>query len=528
MSSGTRRKPTRLAATGGGCCPFHGEKTPSFHVDDRKGIYHCFGCGAHGDHFRFLTEKAGRAFPDAVEELAREAGVSLPERTPEAEAQAVHRMTLVEANEAAARWYQQQLSTSPAVQEYVAKRGITRAEVGTFRLGFAPDGNALMKANLGDRKTLIEAGILGESEDGRVYDRFRDRLMFPILDKKGQVVAFSGRAMGSGADVAKYLNSPETPIFDKGSMLYNGAAARQAAWDGAQFVLVEGNVDVIAATRAGTAAAAPLGTALTEFHVKLMQKATADAVLCFDGDAAGRKAANRAIDLILPAVSPDFTCRFAVLPDGQDPDSLVRRNPSRFKDTIAAAMPLTDALWARETMGLSTGVPEQRAKLEARLREALGKIVDRPTRRAYGEHFKARLAALGERPRQYRSNSYSQHSTSPGAGRLANGFTRSTGLSLKDAILIASIAAAPRAAMDHVEDLADERRMSPEALELVNKLVGAMMAAPDAAMAEVLEATGLGDLVEEAMAKATGAGMAMAMDAESPAALDVIASMRVH
>lgn len=522
------------------CCPFHGEKSPSFHADDRKGIYHCFGCGVTGDAFRFLVEIERKTFPEAVEELANQAGIALPQETPESRQQAARRLTLVEANERAAVWFQQQLTASRETMAYAVGRGITPQEIAKYRLGFAPDGNMLKNAGLGDQRDLIDAGLLGEG-DGRVYDRFRNRLMFPILNAKGQAVAFSGRAMGKDQE-PKYLNSPETEIFNKGTMLYNGAAAREKAWSGAQLVLVEGQIDVIAANRVGLivaqddpnavarniAAAAPMGTAFTEDHVKLMMKASDSPVLCFDGDAAGRKAADKAIDLILPYVGPTFTARFAVLPEGQDPDTMVKRSPSAFADAITGASSLADALWRRETSFLQLAVPEQRAKLEQNLRTALQKIADRDTRRAYGQDFKDRLQSVGQRQKVYRSNSYSQHSTAPSSGRLVHGFQRVAGFSLRESILISAIAAAPHAALDQAEELTADGRLSREALELIGKLVLEMSKAPDATISEVLDATGLTDVVADAMGRANAAGVDLQIGSEADAALSILSNTRRH
>ncbi len=509
------------------CCPFHGEKSPSFHVEDRKGRYHCFGCGVTGDVFRFLTKCDGLDFIEAVKEAASLAGVSLPEETAETRQKAARRLGLIEANDKAMAWYQARLQESPDVLAYVAKRGISPAEAARFKLGYAPAGNRLRAAELGIASSMVEAGLLAQRDDGSVYDRFQNRLMFPILDAKGHAIAFSGRAL-SDDQAAKYLNSPETPIWEKGAVLFNGPAARAAAWEGAQFVLVEGNVDVIAACRAGFAAAAPLGTAMTEQHVTQMIKATDSAVLCFDGDAAGRKAAERAIDLILPVVGPNFTARFALLPEGQDPDSMVRRNPQAFAQIIANAVTLEDMLWSRETRGIAAGVPEQRAKLEQALRAALGKIADRDTKRAYGANIRDRLQSLGKRPSMFRSNSYSQHSTSPGASRLMNNFQRAAGLPLKDAIIVAAIVSAPALAQDMAESLVSYDRLSPDAVELVSKLVGAMTMTPDAAIAEVLEAAGLTDIVDDALVKANAAGVALELGRETDVARSVLDGMKTR
>lgn len=508
------------------CCPFHAEKSPSFHVDEKRSSYHCFGCGVTGDCFRFLMEHEGKTFPEAVEELAGLAGLSLPDVTPESRAAAARRLTLIETNEAAATWFQSQLTASRETIDYVLGRGITHDEIAKFRLGFAPDRNGLLNANLGDTRDMVDGGVLGQSDDGRLYDRFRNRLMFPIFNTHGKTVGFSGRTLGN--DDRKYVNSPETDIFDKGSTLYNFGAAREACWNGAELTVVEGSIDVIAACRTGTAAVAPLGTALTDRHVQLLKKVADSVTLCFDGDGAGQKATAKAIDLVLPLISAQFTAKVAKLADTQDPDAMVKRNPQSFIQAIAVAMPLADALWARETAGIAPAVPEQRAKLEGRLRAAIGQIVDRDTKRAYGADFKDRLAALGQRPKVYRSNSYSQHSTSPGASRLMNGFHRAAGLSLKEAILIGAIAAAPQAALDQAEQLSMDERLSPEALLLVNRLVMAMSDSPDKAIAEVLEATGLSEAVSDALAKAQLAGVSMTIGSEDAAAISVLGRLRRH
>lgn len=510
-----------------GCCPFHGEKSPSFHVEDRKQTYHCFGCGAHGDAFRFLMEHAGRTFPEAVEELANMAGVPLPAQTPEAREAAVKRLTLVEANEKAAQWFQAQLATNPTAKDYAASRGLTAADLALFRIGYAPEGNALTQAHLGADDQMVEAGILGRSDQGgRLYDRFHGRLMFPIMDGKGKAIAFSGRDLTGKAD-AKYLNSPATSIFDKSNVLYNLHIAKPAAWDGAQLAVLEGQMDVIAATRAGLAAVSPQGTALTEQHVAQLQKISAEPVLCFDGDAAGRKAQGKAIDLIIPHVSPAFTARIAQMPDGEDPDSMVNRNPEQFVKLIGAALPLADALWKRETAA-PIQKPEDRARLEGALRAALKPIKDRDTKRAYGIDFKARLDAMGRPPKLYRSNSYSQHSTSPGAIRLLGGFRHEAGFSLKEAILIGAIAAAPRAALDNAENLAADDRLSAEAITLIGELVLALSKSPEGAVREALDAAGLGEAVDDALARASGAGVTMEIGSEATAAISVLANAKRH
>lgn len=508
------------------CCPFHGEKTPSFHVDDRKGFAHCFSCEWSGSHFKFLMEAAHRSFPEAVEEVARTAGMALPEQTPQSRAIAARRMTLIEANEAAARFYQQQLRANPAAMAYAAGRMLGAADLDQFRVGYAPEGSALLRANLGGGDDMMEAGLLGKDEDsGRLYDRFRGRLMFPILDDKGRAVAFSGRAMGEASP--KYLNSPETAIFDKGSMFFNGAGAKALAWADKPLVVVEGHIDVIAASRTGVAAAGTMGTAMTAQHITALARMSAVATIAFDGDTAGRKAANRAIDLALPAVRGDFTVRIAALPDGQDPDSVIsKRGAEPFLRLIAGAAPLAEALWQRETLGYS-GTPEGRARLGAGLRAAVNLIVDADTRTAYADDMRDRLGTLGQRPKVYRSNGHSHHSTSPAASRLSS-LPRVAGLPLKDAILIAAMAAAPLAALDLAEDLAMSARVSPEAARFAATLLEALAATPTQALAEVLERTGLGELVAEALGKSAAAGVALTPGSEEGAALSILQGVRRH
>ncbi len=289
-----------------GLCPFHTEKTPSFTVNEDKGFYHCFGCGAHGDVISFIQNTENLSFPEAVEQLAGMAGLAMPEETPEERARMQRQAGLAEAAEAAAHWFAARLrdAAGKAALGYLAERGVDDAALRRFRLGFAPDSReALKQALTGQGFTeavLVEAGLLIQPEDGRPsYDRFRGRVIFPIADRKGRVVAFGGRILEG--DGPKYLNSPETPLFHKGRMLYNMDHAVPAARDGAEVVVAEGYMDVIALDRAGFhAAVAPLGTALTEDQIAALWKLSDEPVLCFDGDEAGGRAAARAADRALP------------------------------------------------------------------------------------------------------------------------------------------------------------------------------------------------------------------------------------
>lgn len=505
-------------------CPSHQEKTASFHADDRRGRFHCFGCGIGGDVFGWLTDHQGLTFTEAVAEVAEVAGLPLPTSTPESRAVAAKRLTLIEANEQAAVFFAEQLRKTPEAVAYVRARGITPDEVDRFRLGYAPNGGGILR-EFGQQDSTVEAGLVAVADDGRPYDRFRHRLMFPITDDRGRVVAFSGRTIGD--DKAKYLNSPETPIFTKGEILYNAPEAKARAWKDQAAVVVEGNIDVIAASRTGVAACAPLGTALTAAHVKLLWRMSAEPVLAFDGDEAGHRAKARAIDLCLPEVSAGFSVGFANLPAGSDPDSLIRqRGPEAFLALVRQPQPLADALWERETSSGVVGTPERRAKLEADLRKAIGTIRDAATRRLYGRDFKDRLFALGRRPGVYRSNGHSNHSTSPSAGRLLHSFKRAATLSLREAILIGAIADAPQKAIEMAEELVADARMSEQAHALVSKLVDVILAAPPGALTEAIEVAGLAEAVAEALAKAAAAGIVMHVGGEGEAAVSALQNSR--
>ncbi|WP_185983476.1 DNA primase [Aureimonas mangrovi] len=381
------------------CCPFHGEKSPSFHCEDAKGRYHCFGCGVSGDHFRFLTELEGMSFPEAVERLAGEAGLALPERDPEAEKRSEVRKSVMDAMALASGFFRQVLQEAPGAKAraYLRDRGLNPATQKLFGLGYAPDSRSALKEFLVGRgvgKAEIEgAGLVVHGEGIAVsYDRFRDRVMFPIDDVREKPIAFGGRALAAGVP-AKYLNSPETEVFHKGETLYNLARARRGARDAGTLVVVEGYMDVIAIHQAGFEnAVAPLGTALTERQLDLLWRNAAEPVLCFDGDAAGLKAAYRAAELSLPALKPGRSLRFALLPEGKDPDDLVRSGGAEaFRAVLDAARPLADLLWMRETAGGVFDTPERRADLEHRMKALTRQIGDESVRRHYGQDMQERL-----------------------------------------------------------------------------------------------------------------------------------------
>lgn len=380
------------------CCPFHGEKSPSFHCEDRKGRYHCFGCGVSGDHFRFLTELDGMTFPEAVERVAEMAGVPMPARDAQEERRERERASLHDVMELATKFFEDRLQSADGARgrAYLRDRGLSPATQQQFRLGFAPDSRNALKeflASKGIEKAQMEACGLTVFEDVPVsYDRFRDRIMFPIPDSRGRIIAFGGRAMSAEVS-AKYLNSPETELFHKGNVLYNFARARKALQKGGAVIAVEGYMDVIALAQAGfDNVVAPLGTALTENQLELLWRMSGEPVLCFDGDKAGLKAAYRAADMVLPLVAPGHTARFALLPEGKDPDDLVKaEGPEAFRTVLAAARPLSELIWMRETSGGLFDTPERRAELEKTLRELTGRIKDESVRYHYQQEMRERV-----------------------------------------------------------------------------------------------------------------------------------------
>lgn len=389
------------------CCPFHSEKSPSFHVDETKGFYHCFGCGAHGDIVGFVMGQDNLSFIEAVERLAGDAGLTMPERTPQMRAEEEKRAGLVEIMEMATQFFEKILhqSSGEAARTYLDGRALSPKTWATFRIGFAPDAPSALSDHLIAQgikpDQLIEAGLSLEGDRGGLRDRFRGRIIFPIMDGRSRVIAFGGRAMSSEAK-AKYLNSPETPLFHKGRTLYNIAPARRAAADLSRsdnvhrlpgVVVAEGYMDVIALSLAGiTQSVAPLGTAMTEEQILLAWKMCPEPVLCFDGDAAGIKAAGRAMERALPLLRPGHSLGFVLLPGGLDPDDLIREKGSEaMRAILAKPIPLIDFLWRREIEEGPFDTPEKRAALEERLDYATGQIRDDKVQRFYRQALRDRL-----------------------------------------------------------------------------------------------------------------------------------------
>ena len=384
-----------------GLCPFHNEKTPSFTVNDEKGFYHCFGCGAHGDVIGFAMETEGLSFPEAIEKLAGEAGLEVPRASPEERARDVRRATLYDVVEQACLWFEAQLRSPEgrAGHDYLRRRGYSDADIARHRLGYAPDGRgrlaAALKAHGIERGQLVEAGLIKLADNGgEPRDYFFNRVIFPIGDRRGRIIAFGGRILDDGQP--KYLNSPDTPLFHKGRVLYGWANAREAARDSGTVIVTEGYTDVIALVRAGFGySVAPLGTALTEEQIVELWRMADEPVLCFDGDNAGQRAAFRAANRALPLLKPGKSLRFVVLPAGEDPDSLIRgQGPTAMTALIERARPLVDIIWDMERAQGRIDTPEQRAALEGRLNTRVAEIAERGVQYQYQQEFRTRLREL--------------------------------------------------------------------------------------------------------------------------------------
>lgn len=503
-----------------GLSPFSPEKTPSFFVNDQKQAWFDFSSGQNGSIFDFVMLTEGVAFPEAVERLAAMAGLALPSVTPEAEQREKRRATLHDAMELAARFFEEQLQgrAGAKARGYLQDRAITAQAQKLFRIGYAPAERFALRDWLAAKdvpiEVMTESGLLIHGEDIAVpYDRFRDRVMFPIEDARGRVIAFGGRALEKDVP-AKYLNSPETPLFHKGATLYNLHRARKAAHDGAATVAVEGYVDVIAMTMAGfPGAVASCGTALTSEQCELLWRVAPEPTLCFDGDRAGRKAAFRALDVALPMLGPDKSFRFALLPEGQDPDDLARSGgPDAIGEVLEQARPLVDLLWGREVEAagdLST--PERRAGLERRLDEVARAISDEGLRRAYREELSKRLETLlgrGARPGPVRRQAaarrggrfapqerrgYVSEPLPVGPGLAQSALLRAAAAPAREAVIVGALLGHPDLLGDHAEELVALDFSGRDTRRLLNALIALGhedLARPD--LIGALEEIGLG------------------------------------
>ena len=392
------------------CCPFHNEKTPSFYVNDEKGFYHCFGCEAHGDAIRWLTDQRGMPFMDAVKELAAEAGMEVPAPDPQAAKRAEKRASLHDVTAAAQDWFEGNLrgADGARARSYLSRRGFSDATVREFGFGYAPEERQALKSALArfEEPMLIEAGMRITVEDKEPYDRFRGRLMLPIHDTRGRVIAFGGRILDgdSNPNAPKYLNSPDTPLFDKGRTLYNLHRAAPAARQSGRMIVVEGYMDAIALANAGIReAVAPLGTALTENQIELLWRQVERPILCFDGDNAGQRAAMRAIERALPMLRPGHSLAIVRLPAGMDPDDIIReRGRGAIEELLESPASLLDTLWEFERAAAPLDSPEQKAGLKARLMHHVEAIQHPDIKALYKRELSQRFSDFAFPPRPER------------------------------------------------------------------------------------------------------------------------------
>ena len=469
-----------------GLSPFTNEKTPSFFVNDEKGFYHCFSSGKHGDAISFFMEVEGLSFPEAVERLAEMAGVEMPKADPQAEQRAARNKKTISWMEQAQIFFEKSLyrDVGSAARDYLKGRGLTKTAAENFGMGYAPNHFSALKDELmqqgASAKVLIEAGLIIEPEDkGREpWDRFRDRIMFPIHDARGRLVAFGGRAMDKEAK-AKYLNSPETPIFQKGKLLYNYHRARKAIsnpQNGARGMIVaEGYMDVIALSRAGFEyAVAPMGTALTEDQLALLWRAGPEPILCFDGDKAGLRAAFRSVERALPLIGPGQTLRFAILPDGQDPDDLIKaKGRGAMEEVLTRAIPLVDMVWEREVQAEPLNSPEAKAGLKSRIFAALKEIQHDDVRVQYQTALLDRFdAEFGRKKKQYSGGTWNNKAVNRKASPALKATMQSGAIeAAREKRLIGAILEWPEL-LEHVDEALFELQFrSPQALQMQRALL---------------------------------------------------------
>lgn len=401
---GARVKLVRKGREYTGLCPFHNEKTPSFTVNEAKGFYHCFGCGAHGDVIKFEMEAGGLPFMDAVTKLANKAGLKVPQFSRENEEEAKHRSSWYEIMELAAGFFEKNLLLPSGHEafEYLDRRGFDDAIIKKFRLGYAPDNNGLhaylLSKNVSE-SDMIELGLAVLSEkNSKVYDFFRNRVIIPIMDKRSRIIGFGGRVMGN--EQPKYLNSPETPIFNKRKVLYNLNYARDKAYENKRIIVCEGYMDVIAQSKYGfDYAVAPLGTALTEDQIQEAWKICPEPTLCFDGDSAGIRAAVRSVDRVLPILKPGYSLKYVFLPDKMDPDEFLKaKGAEEYEKAITNTTPLADLLWRKNLQTQPTDTPEQKAMFEKNIYEEISKITDEKVRGYYLQDIRSRIYNEIRRP----------------------------------------------------------------------------------------------------------------------------------
>lgn len=468
------------------CCPFHNENTPSFYVNDEKQFYHCFGCGAHGDVITWMIEQRGFSFMDAVKELAEGAGMEVPAPDPQAAKKAEKRAELVDVTTAAQEWFVGQLKSTGGREalEYLRGRGLSNETLREFGFGFAPEDKQALSGALSHFETqmLAESGMRIVTEDGKAYDRFRGRVMLPIQDQRGRVIAFGGRILAKRDGVAKYLNSPDTPLFDKGRTLYNKHRAAPASRQSGRIIVVEGYMDVVALAQAGFQdAVAPLGTALTEQQLELLWRLVEVPVLCFDGDAAGQRAAMRAIGRALPMLAPMRSLAIVRLPAGLDPDDLIKQQgPKAMEQLLAEPMSLLDALWQAERDAQALSSPEAKAGLKKRLMDHVDTIADGDIKALYRRELLDRFSAFAYPPRENRTSSQRPawrggHTAPQLLSPAARAILQRTLASGQRAGLLNAVIAGllrhPSEIERHVEALARLAKLEPSAAPLVESVI---------------------------------------------------------
>ncbi|MGI9390316.1 MAG: DNA primase [Boseongicola sp.] len=448
-------------------CPFHQEKTASFHVDDQKGFYYCFGCHAKGDLFSFVQETENVGFMEAVEILAREAGMQMPAQDPKAKEKADRRALLSDVMEQAVQFYRLQLRTAGAgsARDYLTGRGLTDEALGRWDIGFAPSARQGLFQHLAAKNVapdlIIDAGLAARPDDGGdPYDRFRDRIIFPIRDARGKAIALGGRAMDPNAR-AKYLNSPETALFDKGRSLFNHGPTREAVGQGVPLLVAEGYMDVIALSGAGFGATvAPLGTAVTEDQLQLLWRMHDEPIIALDGDNAGFRAALRVVDLAMPLIEAGKSLRFCLMPEGLDPDDLIRtEGPGAMRRLVDDAVPMVQLLWRRETDAKVFDSPERRASLDKSLRDAIRKVRDPSLRRHYGDEInrlRRQLFGQSTGPSPVRARNWKDQKNTPTAETKASTLAASGSAfedQLREAVILGTLARHPNIVEAFISDL---------------------------------------------------------------------------
>lgn len=470
---GTRVKIMQRGRLKMALCPFHSEKSPSFHIKDEQGTYHCFGCGAHGDALSFLQEIEGVSFMEALEKLASLMGLTIPTFTDKPSKDESLENKLLQVLEAATLFFERQLKTSKGFKaaQYLETRGLKAETISQFRLGYASAGNTLKDALMRDgfsEDILQRAGLIIRPEEGKsTYDRFRDRVIFPIFDRKGRVIAFGGRILEAGEP--KYLNSPETSVFHKGKILYAYNFAQRDLRKDQPLLVAEGYLDVITLHQAGfKGAVAPLGTALTEEQILLLWRLRSEPMFCFDGDNAGQKAAVRVAERAIPLLKTGLSLRFSLLPKGEDPDSLLRSGGiSSFESVLQHALPLADLLWQFEMQQKPLKTPEQRAIFENAIMKYANSIQEPTVRAQYRQEYRSRLRELFYTSSKGGNTSRKKMSSTSLSG--AQSFLNSDILTQK--ILIAVLLNHPCLILEYAEDFVELELSNPA----WNKLREAML-----------------------------------------------------